>query len=464
MNYQDLFAKFGRTDTPARAALIGVGQFGRTLLMQSLRMPDLELRVLCDLDIEGLKDTCRSVGLDDDRFAPADTVSEANAVMDAGKIALTHDPSVAIDAEIDVLVEATGNAEAGARNCLRAIDQGRHIALVNKETDSVVGPVLTQLAGKAGLVLSQVDGDQPSLLLGLLSWAKALGLEVVCAGKASEYDFVFDPSRSAVHVEGMDGEVDFDPGLWALDPDVPHETLAARSELLSSMPQRTPPDYCEMCLVANASGLKPDRPDFHAPVARVSELPDIFKPATDGGVLGEGRLDIFNCFRRIDEVSAAGGVFAVLRIPDAETGELFRSKGMPVSTDGGYLLVYNPTHLLGVEAGLSVLVPHRLGLPTGSAQVAPVCDVGMIATADFPAGTILDDHGHHHHRINGVEALLLDYAPVTDVSPLPYFMAMGATLTRDMKAGEMITRSAVSPPDVPVLWELRTHQDTLVAS
>ena len=98
MNYQDLFARFGGTDTPARASLIGVGQFGRTLLMQSRRMPGLQLSVLCDLDMERMKDTCRSVGLRDDEFIAADTVAAADAAIAAGKLALTLDPEVAIDA------------------------------------------------------------------------------------------------------------------------------------------------------------------------------------------------------------------------------------------------------------------------------------------------------------------------------------------------------------------------------
>ena len=69
MNYQDLLTGHGRTDRPARAALIGVGQFGRTLLMQSRRMAALDLVVLCDLDIEGLKAACLSAGLGEEDFA-----------------------------------------------------------------------------------------------------------------------------------------------------------------------------------------------------------------------------------------------------------------------------------------------------------------------------------------------------------------------------------------------------------
>ena len=73
---------------------------------------------------------------------------------------------------------------------------------------------------------------------------------------------------------------------------------------------------------------------------------------------------------------------------------------------------------------------------------------------------MLDDHGHHHHRIEGVDAQLLDYAPVSETSPLPYFMAMGCTLVRDVKAGELITPSLFSVTSDSILWQLRREQDT----
>lgn len=61
-------------------------------------------------------------------------------------------------------------------------------------------------------------------------------------------------------------------------------------------------DLCEMEIVANATGLKPDIPSFHAPVARLVEVPNFFCPSKMGGLLsGEGKLDIFNCLRRGDE-------------------------------------------------------------------------------------------------------------------------------------------------------------------
>ena len=460
MNYTDLIAKFGTDAAHTRAALIGVGQFGRTLLMQSRRLPAMSLSVLCDLDIERLVATCRSVGLSEDEFTLADSRAAAAKAIEAGKVVLTQDAAVALEAPVDVIVEATGNAEAGTRNTLKAIDEGRHIVLVTKETDSAVGPILAQRAARQGLVVSQADGDQPSLLLGLMSWAHTLGLELVAAGKASEYDFVFDPDTEEARAEGVETRVPLDPALWTLNPEDLEAAAAERANALAALPQRTPPDYCEMCLVANASGLKPDRPEFHAPVARISELPDLFRSRTEGGLLAtEGVLEMFNCFRRPDEVSAAGGVFVVVRIPDEETGSLFQAKGMPVSRDATHLLAYNPTHLLGVEAALSVIVPHRLGLPTGSATVSPVCDVAMRATKSLKAGTVLDDHGHHHHHVDGVEALLMDSAPLKTGRALPYFMAMGCALVKDVGAGQLITPDAVEVPEGSVLWSMREEQD-----
>ena len=46
------------------------------------------------------------------------------------------------------------------------------------------------------------------------------------------------------------------------------ETAAA------ALPQRAVPDLCELTLVANALGMGPDRPDLHAPIARITEIAD----------------------------------------------------------------------------------------------------------------------------------------------------------------------------------------------
>lgn len=459
----DITTLLARADpAPTRCTLIGVGQFGRTLLMQSRRIPLLDLRILCDRDVGRLDAIVRSAGLTEDRFRfTSDRRSALNA-LEHGKVVLTDDPDLAIGLPSDVVVEATGNAEAGAANATRAIARGRHVCLVTKETDCLVGPLLSRRARSAGVVLSQVDGDQPSLLLALLSWAGALGLDVAGAGKASEHDFVWCAETGQVRAAGLPMTAPFDAALWGTGSDDPAALVAARAKALSAIPQRTPPDFCELCLVSNASGLLPDRPDLHAAIARPLELADLFRGTSHGGLFsGDRRLDIFNCLRREDEISAAGGVYAVIAAPDPETGALFRDKGIPVSRDGRHVLIYNPTHLLGVEAPMSVLVPHRLGLSTGAQAVRPVSDVTMRASRDLRAGETLTDLGHHH-RVDGIAPLLTPHAPLGGPAPVPYFLALGARVARDVASGAILACDDVVLPG-GLLAELRREQDRVTS-
>ncbi|MEM8647813.1 MAG: hypothetical protein AAGF86_15905, partial [Pseudomonadota bacterium] len=69
--------------------------------------------------------------------------------------------------------------------------------------------------------------------------------------------------------------------------------------------------------------------------------------------------------------------------------------------------------------------------------------------------------GHHHHHVDGVEALLVDNSALSEGSALPYFMAMGCALVKDVAAGELITPDAVQAPEGSVLWSLRAEQDRM---
>ena len=55
---------------------------------------------------------------------------------------------------------------------------------------------------------------QPRNLLDLYSWGKVLGLEIVAAGKASEYDFVWDPDTNEfTYMEGTEKPHENIPGM-----------------------------------------------------------------------------------------------------------------------------------------------------------------------------------------------------------------------------------------------------------
>lgn len=443
MNFELLFA--AQADTPVRYALTGAkGGFARTLLAQTRRMPRLVPAVLCDLDLPGLRALCLELGFDPARLVDcADAAAVAAAPADA--IVLVADVGVVDHQRYDILVEATGHPSTGFRIACNAIDAGRHVAMVSKEVDAVTGIALSRRAAARGVVYTTADGDQPANLIGWVSWARTLNLEIVAAGKSSEYDLVFDPATGTI--------TQFDqtfaaPGmgeLLTLGADVP-ATLARRRAALGGRKTSATADYCEMAVVATNTGLVPDVELLHYPIARTAELADVYALKEDGGLLGRnGAIEVFNMLRTPDEASFAGGVFVVVKTFDTVTWELLRQKGHVVSRDGRYACMFLPYHFMGIETPISLLNAVLHGRASGSARPTQCAVLGGRATVDIPAGTVLT-MGGHHHDVTGVQAVLLprESAPA-DVAPL--YLAAHARTARDVRAGELLVLGDITGDD-----------------
>ena len=241
MQFETLFAPARKK--PVVAALIGCGEFGMSLIAQSCRMEGLTIRAVADLDPERVEASLRAAGYDVD-LCDGRAAAEKAFTTDAIAICRSIDDLMALP--IEIIVEATGNSEAGARFALAAIEAGHGVAMVSKEAECVVGPILAWKARAKGVPYTLIDGDQPSLLIGLVSWARVLGLPIIAAGKSSEYDYVLDVVSGTV--TWTDRKVSA-PGLidaWTLGTKAP-DTVAQRARLLADLPHRTAPDYCEMC-------------------------------------------------------------------------------------------------------------------------------------------------------------------------------------------------------------------------
>ncbi|MEM9355352.1 MAG: flagellar biosynthesis protein FlgA [Pseudomonadota bacterium] len=445
------------TERPVRVALIGTGEFGLSLISQARHINGMDVVVAVDPDLNRVGSSLTALDVD---HRHCQSRQQALTTIEAGELALLGSADDVFDLPVEMIVEATGSPQAGALHALRAIESGIGVTMVSKEAECLVGPILAHKARQAGVPYTLVEGDQPALLISLISRARALGLPVVCVGKSSEYDFVFDPADGTTT---WTTETTGSPQLaeyWSLSDNVP-AVLDARSQALSELPQRTVPDFCEMLLVSNATGILPDRPDFHAPMTRAVELPSIYIPQSDGGLLeSTPSIDVFNCLRRPDEASFAGGVFVVVEWADTTSGALFRGKGIPTSPDGKYGLIYNPSHLLGVEAPMSIMAAARLGNASVNDSYHPVVDLTARAATDIAAGRVLDIVGTRH-AIPDLEPLLTPAQGVSDTAPLPYYMAVGARLGKPVKAGEFITRGHLASPLPASLNALRAEQDAL---
>lgn len=459
MNHLRYFA--GRDSRRIECAIVGTGGFGRSFLAQARHIKGLTCRIAIDLDAGIAADALRSVGTDPGQIIECTDAASARAAWEAGQSIAAADLALVTELPIEVVLEATGNPEAGSRHARVAIEAGKHVIMVTKETDSVIGPILSRMAAERGCVVSPVDGDQPSLLIGLATWAEAIGLEIVAAGKSSEYDFVFDPATDTITSNGRSLPV---PGFgdWIEAGDRPWPEVAkARARLASALPQRAAPDLCEMTVVANALGMFPDRADFHAPIARITEVADFMAAKADGGLLdGKGQLDVFHCLRLPGEPSFAGGVFVTVICRDGETWDMLRDKGHVVSRNGRTAMIGLPRHLLGLEAATSVFETALLGVSSGTDKPGPVVDLTAHADADLPAGTLLLAEGHHH-TIANVSARMTPAAPLSDGSPIPYYLASGRRLKRDIRAGQAIRCGDVDLDTNAEMYRLRKAQDAV---
>jgi predicted homoserine dehydrogenase-like protein len=340
-----------------------------------------------------------------------------------------------------------------------AVEASRHLVLVSKEVDSVVGPGLARSAAARNRVVTPVDGDQPSLLIGLVTWAEVLGFDIIVAGKSSEYDFVFDRSTEKMSSNGVDIAVPGFEKVWDMAGRPVADILQARSELAAALPQRTVPDLCEMLVVGNSTGFDFDRPDFHVPMARTAEVPTVYSTNGEGGILqGNRRLDVFNCLRAPDEISFAGGVFVVVRCDDAVSWSLLAEKGHVLSRTGATAMLWLPRHLLGLEAATSVLEAAVLGRSSGGQDPSPRLDLCARAEADIPAGTVLTASGHHH-EIENLSGILQAGRPLGQGAPIPYYLAANRRLARQVNKGDIILFGDVELDHSSALLGLRQAQD-----
>ncbi|WP_241524636.1 flagellar biosynthesis protein FlgA [Vreelandella sulfidaeris] len=424
-------------------------------------MKGLSVRIAVDVSADMAARALQLSGVPDEKIMVCHEEVQVTEAWKKGFFIAAGSLELVTHLPFDIIVESTGIPDVGARHAELAIQAGKHVGIATKETESVVGPYLTRLAERQGRLFTPLDGDQPSLLIGLVTWAQTLGFEVVAAGKSSEYDFIWDEQDCAVWCNSQRYSTPDLKSLWALAEDQEVAIVSARSEALSEIPQISVPDLCEMTNVANATGLIPDRPGFHAMVLRTHEVPTLLDHRELGGVLqGSGRLEVFNCLRRPDEVSFAGGVFVVLRCEDQETWELLRGKGHVLSRSGNSAMVYLPRHLLGLEAPISMLDAVLKGLPSGGGSaVKPHVDLVARATSEFTSGQTLEMKGHHRH-IEGLRPEVHGAAPLSATSPVPFYLLPGAKIVRPVATGQLITLSDVSLPNSHML-RLRREQDAM---
>lgn len=381
--YNDLFtllAARAEAGNPLRVGLIGAGKFGTMFLAQARRVPGLHLLGVADLAPERARAALLRAGWPSEQFA-APSLAEALA---SGRTYVGDDGSALIAANgLELIIEATGVPAAGIAHALLAIDFGKHIVMVNVEADALAGPILAQRARAAGVVYSLAYGDQPALIAELVEWARASGLEVICAGKGTKYLPIYHQSTPATvwdHYGFTPQQLDqggFNPQMFNSFIDGTKSAI-------------------EMAAVANACGLTPQPGGLRFPPCGVDDLPHILRPKADGGLLEQrGTVEVVSSLERDGRPvyrDLRWGVYVTFAAPDDYVKQCFTEYGLQTDASGRYSALYRPYHLIGLELTVSVLRVGLRGEPTGSPSGFRG-DVVAVAKRDLAEGEQLDGEG-----------------------------------------------------------------------
>jgi predicted homoserine dehydrogenase-like protein len=411
---------------PVRVGLVGAGKFGAMFLAQAPTTPGLAVTGIADLRPDAARGACRAVGWDGPRIDSLFVTDDAAAL--------------ARRADVDVIVEATGDPRAGVAHARAAFAAGKPVVMVNVEADVLAGPVLAEEAKAAGVVYSMAYGDQPALVVELVEWARSCGFCVVAAGKGTKHHPSYHASTPDTVWEhyGLQPEAARAAGM---NPKMFNSFLDGTKSAL------------EMAAIANATGLAAPPGGLAFPPCPDNRLAEVLRPASEGGVLpGKGMVEV------VSSLDADGapvprdlrwGVYVVVEAPTDYAAACFRQYGMPTDPSGRYAALYRPFHLIGLELNVSILAAGLMGVATGTTE-AFRADVVATAKRPLKAGERLDGEGGAT-----VWGKLQPAAASVAAGGLPIGLTEGATLTRDVAEGAMLRWDDVALDETDPLVVLR---------
>jgi predicted homoserine dehydrogenase-like protein len=411
---------------PVRIGQIGAGKFGTMFLSQVRLTTGMHLLGLADLMPQRARERMVEVGWPQEQ-------TEAGSFADALKTGATFitDDAMAVVShpEVEVVIEATGDPATGIRLCKAAIANGKHIVMVNVEADALAGPLLARLAREKGVVYSLAWGDQPALICEHVDWARACGFNVVAAGKGTRYHPTYHRSTPDSVWEILDSYLAI------------RDRSHINPKMFNSFIDGTKSGI-EMTAVCNATGLVPQSQGLSFPPSSRFELADVCKPRADGGTLEKKGVTevVSSLYRDGRDVPAhiAMGTYVVVESDSPYAAQCFVEYNCLPDRSGRYAALYRPTHMIGLELGISVASAVLRKEPTG----APVCfnsDVVATAKRALQKGEVLDGEGGFcvWGRQTPAEVSLAE-------GYLPLGLAHGVALTRDIAEGEPLRWSDVT--------------------
>jgi predicted homoserine dehydrogenase-like protein len=410
---------------PVRVAMIGAGFMGRGIALQmSNFVRGMKLAAIANRHIDGARRAYREAGVEN--FKSAESVQELEDLISRGSPAVTENAAAVCQADgIDAIIEVTGAIEYSAHLAMKAIDHGKHVVLMNAELDGTIGPILKVYADKAGVVITNADGDQPGVIMNLYRFIRSIGVKPVLCGNIKG---LHDPYRNPTTQEGFAKQ-------WGQQP-----------SMVTSFADGTKISF-EQAIVANATGMRVAKRGMFGPTVEagtpIKEVADAYP--LEAMLEGPGIVDY------VVGAEPGPGVF-VLGTHDHPQQQHYLN--LYKLGTGPLYCFYTPYHLCHFEVPLTaaraVLFHDAAITPT----YGPCVDVVAAAKIDLKAGQVIDGLGHYM-----TYGLAENAAVVQSDQLLPIGLAEGCRLLHDIPKDRVLTRQDVEIPGGRLCDKLRAEQD-----
>jgi predicted homoserine dehydrogenase-like protein len=295
---------------------------------------------------------------------------------------------------------------------------------MNAEVDGTLGPILKTYADRAGVVLTNADGDQPGVQMNLYRFVRGLGVKPVLAGNIKG---LHDPYRTPTT------QAEF-AARWGQSP-----------HMVTSFADGTKISF-EQAIVANATGMRVSRRGMHGPEVEVGTPIEEAASQFDVDELtaGPGIVDY------VVGAAPSPGVF-VLGTHDNPLQQHYLN--LYKLGEGPLYCFYTPYHLCHFEVPNTVARAVLLGDATIAPIGPPQVDVIAAAKTDLAAGDALDGLGGYL-----TYGLAENSDLVAEEGLLPIGLAEGCRLTRNISRDQVLTYDDVEVPKGRLSDRLRAEQ------
>jgi predicted homoserine dehydrogenase-like protein len=394
---------------PIRVGLVGAGASAKMIALHLMTPIDgIRLGAIANRTLANIGPVYKDGGVTS--FTEVTIAAALDDAIARGTYAATDNATLLCEADkIDIIVDATGAMEFGAELAMRAIQNRKHLVLVNTELDSTLGPVLKMHADAAGVTITNTDGDEPGVAMNLVRYLKSIGLKPVATGNLKGMVDLYRTPET---------QRDF-AAKYSMNPKV--VTSFADGTKLSM----------ESAVLANATGFKVGKRGMYGfPCDHVNE---IINQLPMDQLLAGGLVDY-----ALGAAPHTGAFVVVHEVHPIRQSHL----GYFKMGEGPLYVFYTPYHLPHLQIAGTIARAVLQGDATVSPIAGPVCSVAAVAKKDLEAGEVLDGVGGF-----ATYGSIENTGTFNAEALLPMGLSEGGRVIRDIRKDEPIRCADVELPE-----------------